>query len=66
MYDLLFTPDGMLWLASRGGLIRFDGREFTRYTRQEGLPDNSAFCLLLAKDGSLWVGTGEVPSSSIS
>ncbi len=54
---LQFTPDGMLWLATAGGLASFDGRDFSRVSREDGLLDNSVHALLLAKDGTLWCGT---------
>ena len=32
--------NGYLWIATQGGLCRFDGDFFLRLTRSEGLPDN--------------------------
>ncbi len=32
--------DGYLWVATQGGLCRFDGQTFRRFTRRDGLPDN--------------------------
>ena len=32
--------DGYLWIATQGGLCRFDGQIFRRFTRKDGLPDN--------------------------
>ncbi len=32
--------DGYLWVATQGGLCRFDGQTFRRFTRPNGLPDN--------------------------
>jgi ligand-binding sensor domain-containing protein/signal transduction histidine kinase len=48
------TPDGYLWLATSGGLVRFDGVRFTTYNRtpEQGL-DNLAD-LWVDADGSLW------------
>lgn len=59
IYDLKFASDGMLWLATRAGLVSYDSQEFRHFTRQHGMLDHSAFCLLLASDGTLWVGSEE-------
>lgn len=58
------TDDGYLWVATRGGLARFDGTTIKAFTVAN---TPSAFkindnCLSLAKDkvdGSLWIGTRE-------
>ncbi len=57
VYDLQFAPDGMLWLATRGGLASFDGKSFESYADLEGLLNHSAFCLSLAPNGMLWFGS---------
>jgi signal transduction histidine kinase/ligand-binding sensor domain-containing protein len=53
------TPDGYLWLATRGGLVRFDGVRFTNYRAGSvpGLENSTAQDLLVDPDGSLWVAT---------
>ena len=53
------TPDGYLWLATRGGLVRFDGVRFSTYRAGSvpGLENNTAQDLLVDPDGSLWVAT---------
>ena len=53
------TPDGYLWLATRGGLVRFDGARFSTYRAGvvSGLENNTAQDLLVDPDGSLWVAT---------
>jgi ligand-binding sensor domain-containing protein/signal transduction histidine kinase len=53
------TPDGYLWIGTTGGLVRFDGAQFTVFDRQNtpALQENSIFSLMVARDGTLWIGT---------
>jgi ligand-binding sensor domain-containing protein/signal transduction histidine kinase len=53
------TPDGYLWIGTSGGLVRFDGANFTLFDRQNtsALHENSIFCLMVSRDGALWIGT---------
>lgn len=52
------TKDGFIWLGTTGGLLRFDGSVFERYTPEIGsFPDPSWVSALLATtEGGLWVG----------
>ncbi len=48
---------GFLWVATQGGLSRFDGRRFLTFTTVSGLPDDVVTALAADADGGLWVGT---------
>lgn len=56
--DILQTRDGYLWLATEGGLVRFDGVRFVVYDRSvEGIGSARIRALHEARDGTLWAGT---------
>src|SRR5262249_13326778 len=56
---ILQTRDGYLWLATYGGLVRYDGVQFTSFTKgnTKGLNSNRVVSLMEAGDGALWIGT---------
>jgi diguanylate cyclase (GGDEF)-like protein len=53
------TPDGYLWLATRAGLVRFDGVAFKLYNAHNtpGFAQNMIRSLTVTQDGDLWLGT---------
>lgn len=53
------THDGYLWLATQGGLVRFDGITFTVFDSANTpvLKSNRISCLYEDRAGNLWVGT---------
>ena len=57
VYDLQFTPDGILWLATFNGISRFDGQTFDNLWESDGLINNRVFCIFYDRDGMLWFGT---------
>jgi ligand-binding sensor domain-containing protein len=49
---------GALWFGSESdGLVRWSDGQFSRFTTENGLPDNEITCMLEAPDGALWIGT---------
>lgn len=55
--DLLEDTHGFLWVATSGGLARFDGYTFTGYGPESGLPDRAIYDLFLTRGGELWVAS---------
>jgi len=62
--DIVQTRDGYLWLATFGGLVRFDGVTFTVFdlAHTEGLASNRLITLFEDRNGVLWIGheSGEI------
>lgn len=56
---LLVDRNGLLWIGTRKGVSRFDGAQFTTWSRATHEVFTSEECLALAQgdDGILWVGT---------
>lgn len=48
---------GHLWIATIGGVSRFDGQRFTSYSMNDGLPSNLCLSILCDHKGQIWVGT---------
>ncbi len=48
---------GYLWLASRDGLARFDGRNYRIWRAEDGLRDNLVWSLHVDARNQLWIGT---------
>ena len=47
---------GFYWLATEGGVSRFDGRNFINYTTDDGLADNNVSAIFLDKNNHIWLG----------
>ncbi len=58
---ILQTRDGYLWFATREGVARFDGIDFTVYNRRNTpqLLSNDIRGLLEDHDGNLWISTAD-------
>jgi signal transduction histidine kinase/ligand-binding sensor domain-containing protein len=57
--DVVQTRDGFLWIATYGGLARFDGAKFRTFdmVTTPGLPSSRITELVDDPDGGLWVKT---------
>jgi ligand-binding sensor domain-containing protein/two-component sensor histidine kinase len=61
VHAILQTRDGYLWLATEGGLVRFDGLTFLVHDSQNTpeLRNNDICCLLEDRERALWIGTAD-------
>jgi ligand-binding sensor domain-containing protein len=61
VHSIRQTRDGYLWLATDGGLVRFDGIDFTLFDRRSTpqLRSNLISALNETPDGTLWVATAD-------
>ncbi|PXV60381.1 Histidine kinase-, DNA gyrase B-, and HSP90-like ATPase [Dyella jiangningensis] len=53
------TGDGAIWAATEGGLARFDGERWQAVGDDWGYASHRADWLITARDGTLWVTTGD-------
>ncbi len=57
MADLCTDKQGVLWLATDGGLSQLKDGRVTNYTTAQGLATNTLRALHCDADGSVWIGT---------
>jgi ligand-binding sensor domain-containing protein/serine phosphatase RsbU (regulator of sigma subunit) len=47
---------GFYWIATEGGMSRFDGKNFINYTTENGLSDNNVSAIFLDRSNNIWLG----------
>ena len=61
VYAVAQDPAGYMWIATDGGLQRYDGYRFVSYSHNPRVPsslaENLVTSIAIAPDGSLWAGT---------
>jgi signal transduction histidine kinase/ligand-binding sensor domain-containing protein len=59
VWDVYEDEDGILWIANRAGLNKYDPKtgKFTLYTEEDGLPTNQTVSILPGTKGELWIST---------
>ena len=56
--SIIEDQKGNIWFGFDGfGLTRYDGQEFTTFTTQNGLCDNTIYDLMADTKGNVWIGT---------
>ena len=56
VFTVLQDHRDYLWLGTRAGLSRFDGKTFTNFTTEDGLAENGVKVLYLDHADRLWLG----------
>ncbi len=59
--EIVEDKAGNLWFGTSEGLIKYDGNEFTTFSKKEGLPgeDEEIWGLTIDKNGLIWIGSIE-------
>src|SRR5260370_23733084 len=61
VHQILQTHDGYLWIATEGGVARFNGIQFTVFNQEKdpAFTSNDTCCLAEDRSGDLWIGTSD-------
>ena len=61
VWAIVQTPDGYIWLGTEFGLLRFDGVRAVPWQppADQSLPSTDILSLLVARNGTLWIGTAK-------
>lgn len=57
VHDMIEAEDSSIWVATFGGVSRYDGKTWESTTTENGLSMNNTRCLLQDAKGDIWVGT---------
>jgi ligand-binding sensor domain-containing protein/serine phosphatase RsbU (regulator of sigma subunit) len=53
---IIQDSSGFYWIATDGGVTRFDGRNYINYTTDDGLSDNNVSAIFQDKNSHIWMG----------
>jgi ligand-binding sensor domain-containing protein/signal transduction histidine kinase len=61
VHQILQTRDGYIWIATEGGVARFNGIQFTIFNQESdpAFTSNDTCCLAEDQSGALWIGTSD-------
>jgi ligand-binding sensor domain-containing protein/signal transduction histidine kinase len=61
VHQILQTSDGYIWIATEGGVARFNGIQFTIFNQENdpAFTSNDTCCLAEDRSGVLWIGTSD-------
>jgi len=53
---IIQDQSGFYWIATEGGISRFDGKNFVNFTVADGLADNNVSAIFQDKNNRIWIG----------
>ena len=56
VYDIIQDHNDYLWLGTRAGVSRFDGKEFVNFSIENGMAENGVRTLFKDGDKKIWFG----------
>ena len=61
VHQILQTRDGYIWIATEGGVARFNGTQFTVFNQEyaPAFTSNDTCCLAEDQSGAVWIGTAD-------
>jgi signal transduction histidine kinase/ligand-binding sensor domain-containing protein len=61
VHQIFQTQDGYIWIATEGGITRFNGLQFVDFNQQSDpmFTSNDTCCIAEDRSGVLWVGTAD-------
>jgi signal transduction histidine kinase/ligand-binding sensor domain-containing protein len=61
VHQILQTQDGYIWIATEGGVARFNGTQFTVFNQEydPAFTSNDTCCLAEDRSGAVWIGTAD-------
>lgn len=58
IFEIYQDTDSTFWFCTNhDGIIRYDGRELTKYTEKDGIGGSAVRCVVEDREGILWFGT---------
>lgn len=55
--DIIQTKDGYIWVATRNGISKFNGKDFENFNKENGLTSSIINSLFEDSKGRLWIGS---------
>ena len=61
VHQIVQTRDGYIWIATEGGIARFNGLQFVTFNQENdpAFTSNDTCCLTEDQSGALWIGTAD-------
>lgn len=57
VWDIAISDEAVLWFATaNNGIVKFDGENWTNYTKDDGLANEGAQSIAISPDNTVWIG----------